>query len=164
MVNRGTDDGFKGDNGKGRIGNGDQLGSLRKAHPAAVGWDPNNTLLVFGSQIPKEMYNASMAAQKQAELKQGVRESEVKMEVDKTAKSFEQKNSVLVEEGVVRTKSPTMKSTSSENKENKSPDSASRRVKKSPANSKKSPANSKKFPAEPKKSPAESKKSPTESR
>ena len=39
MVNRGADDGFKGDDGKGRIGNGDQLASLRNADPAGVGWD-----------------------------------------------------------------------------------------------------------------------------
>ena len=116
--------------------NGEELGYPRKLDPAAVGWDTNNAM-VFGTQITIEManvinYNASVAAQKQEELEHA------EGEADKASKSFEQFNSVVLEEGVVRTKGPPQKeckSTSSENKENESPDNSSRRVRKSPAGS-----------------------------
>ena len=112
---------------------------------AAVWWDKNNAI-VFGSPISIELanvinYSATVVAPKQGELKQAEREIEVgtntKREVDKAAKSFEQVNRVVLEEGAVRTKGPLPKDckpTSSE-KENESPDGSSRHVKKSPAES-----------------------------
>ena len=133
-----ADDGFEGDGEE--VENGEQPGSLKKADLAAVGWDSNNAM-VFGSPITIEManvinYNASVAAQKQAELKHAGGEIEggtnIEGEVDK---SFEQKSSVVLEEGALRTKGPPLKPTSSENKENESPDDSSRHVGKSPAKS-----------------------------
>ena len=113
--------------------NGEQLGSLRKIDLAAVGWDKNDAM-VFGSPITIEManvinYNATVVAQKQAE-----REIEVgtntKREVDKAAKSFEQVNRVVLEEGAVRTKGHLLKycKPTSAEKENESPDGSSRHV------------------------------------
>ena len=105
---------------------------------AAVWWDKNNAI-VFGSPISIELanvinYSATVVAPKQGELKQAEREIEVgtntKREVDKAAKSFEQVNRVVLEEGAVRTKGPLPKDckpTSSE-KENESPDGSSRHV------------------------------------
>ena len=119
------------------VENGEELGYPRKPDLTAVDWDTNNAM-VFGTHITIEManvinYNASVAAQKQEEL-----EHAEGGEADKASKSFEQFNSVVLEEGVVRTKGPPQKeckSTSSENKENESPDNSSRRVRKSPAGS-----------------------------
>ena len=114
---------------------------------AAVWWDKNNAI-VFGSPISIELanvinYSATVVAPKQGELKQAEREIEVgtniKREIDKDAKSFEQVNRVVLQEGAVRTKGPLLiqkdcKPTNSE-KENESPDGSSRHVKKSPAES-----------------------------
>ena len=141
-INGEADVGFEAAGGEG-VENDEQRGSLRKADLAAVGWDANNAM-AFGSPITIEManvinYNASVAAQKQAELKHAEREIEsganIKGEVGKAPKSIEQRTSVVLEEGAVRTKGPPVKSTSSEKKENVSPDDSSRRVTKSPAES-----------------------------
>ena len=146
-------DGFKGNIDRvgkaeqlGHLRKAEQVGQLRKADLAAVGWDSNNAL-VFGSQFTIEManvinYNASVTAQEQGELdhtEAGIeRLTNNEMEVKKATKSLEQLNSVVLEEGVVRTKGPSEKdcrSTSSENKENESPENCSKRVRKSPTDS-----------------------------
>jgi len=146
-------DGFKGNIDRvgkaeqlGHLRKAEQVGQLRKADLAAVGWDSNNAL-VFGSQFTIEManvinYNASVTAQEQGELDQaegGIeRLTNIEMEVKKATKSLEQLNSVVLEEGLVRTIGPSEKdcrSTSSENKENESPENCSKRVRKSPTDS-----------------------------
>jgi len=136
-VSGGRADGFKGD--VETVGKGEQVGHMRKAGlaNADMGWDSNNGL-VFGSQITIEManvinYNASVTAQKQGELDQAEGEIEIDRELKKATKSLEQFNSVVLEKGVVRTKD--CRSTSSENKENESPENSSKRVRKSPTDS-----------------------------
>ena len=140
-VSGGRADGFKGD--VETVGKGEQVGHMRKAGLASadMGWDSNNGL-VFGSQITIEManvinYKASVTAQKQGELDQAEGEIEsltkIDREVKKATSSLEQFNSVVLEKGVVRTKD--CRSTSSENKENESPENSSKPVKKSPIDS-----------------------------
>ena len=143
-------DGFKGNIDRvrkaeqlGHLRKAEEVGQLRKAGLAAVGWDSNNAL-VLGSQFTIEMadvinYNASVTTQEQGELDQaegGIeRLTNIEMEVKKATKSLEQLNSVVLEKGVVRTQGPPeekdCRSTSSENKENESPENCSKRVRKS---------------------------------